>query len=169
MKYEKINIRYTLYWDKWWTYQLYQRACSYIDLCNILKCDDWDLGLDNCAYFILVWCMYCNSLNVCVLKHCVNRSLLRPVKRTKNQCTTGSICWWARGVKGQVWGSIPTGNNPPSMNGRRRVMGWGALGCSNLTASGARGGVARDVTYCLAVEWKPVAVATVSARRLAIG
>jgi len=25
-------------------------------------------------------------------------------------------------------------------------MGWGALGCSNLTASGARGGVARDVT-----------------------
>jgi len=32
------------------------------------------------------------------------------------------------------------------MNGRRRVRGWGALGCSNLTASGARGGVARDVT-----------------------
>jgi len=26
------------------------------------------------------------------------------------------------------------------------MMGWGALGCSNLTASGARGGVARDVT-----------------------
>ena len=51
-----------------------------------------------------------------------------------------------RGVKGQVGGSIPTGNNPPSMNGRRRVMGWGALGCSNLTASGAQGGVARDVT-----------------------
>ena len=25
-------------------------------------------------------------------------------------------------------------------------MGWGALGCSNLTASGTRGGVARDVT-----------------------
>ena len=25
-------------------------------------------------------------------------------------------------------------------------MGWGALGCSNLTASGAQGGVARDVT-----------------------
>jgi len=25
-------------------------------------------------------------------------------------------------------------------------MGWGALGCSNLTASGARGGIARDVT-----------------------
>jgi len=52
----------------------------------------------------------------------------------------------ARGVKGQVGGSIPTGNNPPNMNGRRRVMGGGALGCSNLTASGARGGVARDVT-----------------------
>jgi len=34
-------------------------------------------------------------------------------------------------VKGQVGGSIPTGNNPPNMNGRRRVMGWGALGCSN--------------------------------------
>ena len=32
------------------------------------------------------------------------------------------------------------------MNGRRRVRGWGALGCSNLTGSGARGGVARDVT-----------------------
>jgi len=32
------------------------------------------------------------------------------------------------------------------MNGRRRVMGCGALGYSNLTASGARGGVARDVT-----------------------
>jgi len=32
------------------------------------------------------------------------------------------------------------------MNGWRRVMGWGALGCSNLTASGAQGGVARDVT-----------------------
>jgi len=32
------------------------------------------------------------------------------------------------------------------MNGRRRVMGWGALGCSNLTASRTRGGVARDVT-----------------------
>ena len=32
------------------------------------------------------------------------------------------------------------------LNGRRRVMGWGVLGCSNLTASGARGGVARDVT-----------------------
>ena len=32
------------------------------------------------------------------------------------------------------------------MNGWRRVMGWGALGCSNLTTSGARGGVARDVT-----------------------
>ncbi|QCD94271.1 hypothetical protein DEO72_LG5g2354 [Vigna unguiculata] len=58
--------------------------------------------------------------------------------------TTGNICWCARGVKGQVGGSIPTGNNPPSMNGRRRVRGWGALGCSNLTASGARGGVARD-------------------------
>ena len=42
------------------------------------------------------------------------------------------------GVKGQVGGSIPTGNNPPSMNGRRRVRGWGASGCSNLTASGAR-------------------------------
>jgi len=27
-------------------------------------------------------------------------------------------------------------------------MGWGALGyCSNLTAFGARGGVARDVTH----------------------
>jgi len=25
-------------------------------------------------------------------------------------------------------------------------MGWGTLGCSNLTASGTRGGVARDVT-----------------------
>jgi len=25
-------------------------------------------------------------------------------------------------------------------------MGWGALGCSNLTASGARGRVAKDVT-----------------------
>jgi len=25
-------------------------------------------------------------------------------------------------------------------------MGWGALGCRNLTAFGARGGVARDVT-----------------------
>jgi len=59
---------------------------------------------------------------------------------------TGSIYWCARGVKGQVGDSIPTGNNPPSMNGRRRVMGWGALGCSNLTASGGRGGVARDVT-----------------------
>jgi len=32
------------------------------------------------------------------------------------------------------------------MNGRRRVRGWGGSGCSNLTASGARGGVARDVT-----------------------
>jgi len=54
------------------------------------------------------------------------------------QCcsTTGSICWCARGVKGQVGGSIPTGNNPPNMNGRRRVRGWGALGCSNLTWSG---------------------------------
>ena len=49
---------------------------------------------------------------------------------------TGSICWFARGVKGQVGGSIPTGNNPPSMNGRRRVRGWGASGCSNLTCSG---------------------------------
>ena len=46
----------------------------------------------------------------------------------------------------KVGGSIPTGNNPPSMNGRRRVRGWGASGCSNLTASGTRGGVARDVT-----------------------
>ncbi|QCD94832.1 hypothetical protein DEO72_LG5g2921 [Vigna unguiculata] len=54
--------------------------------------------------------------------------------------TTGSICWCARGVKGQVGGSIPTGNNPPSMNGRRRVRGWGASGCSNLTASGTREG-----------------------------
>jgi len=35
------------------------------------------------------------------------------------------------------------------MNGRRRVMGWDALGCSNLTASRARGGVARDVTVML--------------------
>jgi len=26
------------------------------------------------------------------------------------------------------------------------VRGWGASGCSNLTASGARGGVARDDT-----------------------
>jgi len=60
-----------------------------------------------------------------------------------------SLCWWARGVKGQVGGSIPTDNNPPNMNGRRRVMGWGALGCSNLTASGVRGGVARDVTHPL--------------------
>jgi len=38
--------------------------------------------------------------------------------------------------KFQVGGSIPTGNNPPSMNGRRRVRGWGASGCSNLTCSG---------------------------------
>ncbi|QCD86204.1 hypothetical protein DEO72_LG3g725 [Vigna unguiculata] len=59
---------------------------------------------------------------------------------------SGGICWFARGVKGQVGSSIPTGNNPPSMNGRRRVRGWGASGCSNLTASGTRGGVARDVT-----------------------
>ena len=35
------------------------------------------------------------------------------------------------------------------MNGRRRVMGWGALGCSNLTASGAPRGVARDVTVTI--------------------
>ena len=34
------------------------------------------------------------------------------------------------------------------MNGRRRVMGWGALGCSNLTVFRARGGVARNVTVC---------------------
>ena len=32
------------------------------------------------------------------------------------------------------------------MNGRRRLMGWGALGCSNLTAFGTQGGVAMDVT-----------------------
>jgi len=36
------------------------------------------------------------------------------------------------------------------MNGRRMVMGWGALGCSNLTASGpdmnGRRRVVRDVT-----------------------
>ncbi|QCE10543.1 Nucleotide-diphospho-sugar transferase [Vigna unguiculata] len=36
------------------------------------------------------------------------------------------------------------------MNGRRRVRGWGASGCSNLTASGpgmnGRRRVARDVT-----------------------
>ncbi|QCE06404.1 hypothetical protein DEO72_LG9g1416 [Vigna unguiculata] len=30
-------------------------------------------------------------------------------------------------------------------------MGWGVLGCSNLTASGARGGVARDVTVMTSV------------------
>ncbi|QCE10784.1 hypothetical protein DEO72_LG10g2016 [Vigna unguiculata] len=63
---------------------------------------------------------------------------------------TGSISWCARGVKGQVGGAIPTGNNPPSMNGPRRVRGWGALGCSNLTASGpgmnGRRRVARDVS-----------------------
>ncbi|QCD92851.1 hypothetical protein DEO72_LG5g920 [Vigna unguiculata] len=59
---------------------------------------------------------------------------------------TGSICWCARGVKGQVGGSIPTGNNPPSMNGRRRVMGWGASGYSNLTCSGTRDWCARGVT-----------------------
>jgi len=59
---------------------------------------------------------------------------------------TGSICWRARGVKGQVGGSIPTGNNLPSMNGRRRVRGWGASGCSNLTCSGTRDWCARDVT-----------------------
>jgi len=39
------------------------------------------------------------------------------------------------------------------MNGRRRVRGWGALGCSNLTASGpgmnGRRRVARDVTVPL--------------------
>jgi len=29
-------------------------------------------------------------------------------------------------------------------------MGWGALGCSNPTASWARGGVARDVTPIIA-------------------
>ena len=77
-------------------------------------------------------------------------TLLRPFILS----TTGSICWWARGVKGQVGGSIPTGNNPPNMNGRRRVMGWGALGCSNLTASGARGGVARDVTVSRVIHHK---------------
>jgi len=65
----------------------------------------------------------------------------------KAAVSAGSICWFARGVKGQVGGLIPTGNNPPSMNGRRRVRGWGALGYSNLTASGARGGVARDVNW----------------------
>ena len=64
--------------------------------------------------------------------------------------TTGSICWFARGVKGQVGGSIPTGNNPPSMNGQRRVTGWGASGCSNLTWSGR----AKDVTEKVLEEKK---------------
>jgi len=55
---------------------------------------------------------------------------------------TGSICWCARGVKGQVGGSIPTGNNPPNMNGRRRVMGWGVLGCRpNTTGLRVAGGM----------------------------
>jgi len=62
--------------------------------------------------------------------------------------TTGSICWCARGVKGQVGGSIPTGNNPPSMNGRRRVRGWGALGCSNLTWSGGPGVLQKSCYMC---------------------
>ena len=54
----------------------------------------------------------------------------------------GNICWFARGVKGQVEGSIPTGNNPPSMNGRRRVMGWGVLGCRpNITGLRVAGGM----------------------------
>jgi len=43
------------------------------------------------------------------------------------------------------------------MNGRRRVMGWGALGCSNLTASGpgmnGRRRVARDVTRRAHENW----------------
>ncbi|XP_027932950.1 wall-associated receptor kinase-like 9 [Vigna unguiculata] len=38
------------------------------------------------------------------------------------------------------------------MNGRRRVMGWGTLDCNNLTVSGARGGVTRDVTHTLQVS-----------------
>ena len=46
---------------------------------------------------------------------------------------------------------VASGNNPPSMNGRRRVRGWGALGCSNLTASGpginGRRRVARALAY----------------------
>jgi len=38
------------------------------------------------------------------------------------------------------------------MNGWRRVRGWGLLGCSNLTSSRARGGVARDVTLAQALS-----------------
>ena len=55
---------------------------------------------------------------------------------------SSSISHVASCVKGQVGGSIPTGNNPPSMNGRRRVMGWGVLGCRpNTTGLRVAGGM----------------------------
>ena len=70
--------------------------------------------------------------------------------------TTGSICWFARGVKGQVGGSIPTGNNPPSMNGRRRVMGWGVLGCrpntTSLRVAGGMPGKSKRIRRCYIIR-----------------
>jgi len=58
----------------------------------------------------------------------------------------------ARGVKGQVGGSIPTGNNPPNMNGRRRVMGWGVLGCrpntTDLRGAGGMPGKPKRIRGC---------------------
>ncbi|QCD94101.1 hypothetical protein DEO72_LG5g2180 [Vigna unguiculata] len=56
--------------------------------------------------------------------------------------TSGSPADATSCVKGQVGGSIPTGNDPPSMN----AVSYTQLDVYKRQASGARGGVARDVT-----------------------
>jgi len=103
-------------------------------------------GLDK---FCVNWGVNCNTLGAPIPdpRACqVTTARCTPTPHPSPSIHTGSICWWARGVKGQVGGSIPTGNNPPSMNGRRRVRGWGASGCSNLTCSGTRDWCAKGVT-----------------------
>jgi len=81
--------------------------------------------------------------------------------------------WWHlsswEGVKGQVWASIPTGNNPPAMRESQgeglRCIGlqtWHALNWRDVIKK------ERDVTNCAAVQlvtslsWRGVIVAGVS-------
>ena len=51
---------------------------------------------------------------------------------------------------------VATGNNPPSMNGRRRVMGWGVLGCrpntTGLRVAGGMPGKPKRIRGCYTDE-----------------
>ena len=73
---------------------------------------------------------------------------LTPLARQKMLPVALQHNWWHlwryQGVKGQVWGSIPTGNNPPAMK-ESRGEGMGCIGLQTWHVAGP--GVAPGMLY----------------------